>query len=158
MKDRSDDPSHHERTLLPWSYISLLVRHQDNVKKNMVNTSLNNTFLSFDRFSIDLCSPLRAVWIARWSLCRPTQYTLISEIYTVYYRRRHTWFAARGSLLTQKARQFIKLGLIVFVVFESKFDRASAHDAKDRRIDPSLDYFLFQCSRLWHVLSCLWYI
>ena len=22
-KDRSDDPSHHERTLLPWSYISL---------------------------------------------------------------------------------------------------------------------------------------
>ena len=26
MKDRSDDPSHHERTLLPRSYISLLVR------------------------------------------------------------------------------------------------------------------------------------
>ena len=24
MKDRSDDPSHHERTLLPWSYTSLL--------------------------------------------------------------------------------------------------------------------------------------
>ena len=24
MKDQSDDPSHHERTLLPWSYISLL--------------------------------------------------------------------------------------------------------------------------------------
>ena len=24
MKDRSDDPSHHERTVLPWSYISLL--------------------------------------------------------------------------------------------------------------------------------------
>ena len=23
MKDRSDDPSHHEQTLLPWSYISL---------------------------------------------------------------------------------------------------------------------------------------
>ena len=26
-KDRSDDPSHHERMLLPWSYISLLVMH-----------------------------------------------------------------------------------------------------------------------------------
>ena len=26
MKDRSDDPSHHERTLLPRSYISLLIR------------------------------------------------------------------------------------------------------------------------------------
>ena len=25
MKDRSDDPSHHERTLLPRSYISLLM-------------------------------------------------------------------------------------------------------------------------------------
>ena len=23
MEDRSDDPTHHERTLLPWSYISL---------------------------------------------------------------------------------------------------------------------------------------
>ena len=28
MKDRSDDPSHHERTLLPRSYISLPNRHQ----------------------------------------------------------------------------------------------------------------------------------
>ena len=27
MKDRSDDPSHHERTLLPRSYISLLCLH-----------------------------------------------------------------------------------------------------------------------------------
>ena len=26
MKDRSDDQSHHERTLLPWSYVSLLRR------------------------------------------------------------------------------------------------------------------------------------
>ena len=25
MKDRPDDPSHYERTLLPWSYISLLI-------------------------------------------------------------------------------------------------------------------------------------
>ena len=28
MKDRSDDPSHHERTLLPRSYISLLQRER----------------------------------------------------------------------------------------------------------------------------------
>ena len=27
MKDRSDDPSHHERALLPWSYILLPVRY-----------------------------------------------------------------------------------------------------------------------------------
>ena len=29
MKDRSDDPSHHERTLLPRSYISLLAHCGD---------------------------------------------------------------------------------------------------------------------------------
>ena len=28
MKDQSDDPSHHERTLLPWSYISLPFRRK----------------------------------------------------------------------------------------------------------------------------------
>ena len=42
MKDRSDDPSHHERTLLPRSYISLqsgkgLVKS----KKNKLNTVSN---------------------------------------------------------------------------------------------------------------------
>ena len=39
MKDRSDNPSHHERTLLPRSYISLL--------KNVSSASLNKTFPSF---------------------------------------------------------------------------------------------------------------
>ena len=29
IKDRSDDPSHHERTLLPQSYISLLAAMDD---------------------------------------------------------------------------------------------------------------------------------
>ena len=33
MKDRSDDPSHHERTLLPWSYISL---PSPRMKKNKI--------------------------------------------------------------------------------------------------------------------------
>ena len=33
MKDRSDDPSHHERTLLPRSYISLPVRNKAKKKK-----------------------------------------------------------------------------------------------------------------------------
>ena len=28
MKDRSDDPSPHERTLLPWNYITLLRKHR----------------------------------------------------------------------------------------------------------------------------------
>ena len=46
MKDRSDDPSHHERTLLPRSYISLLSFHRvhhflslslDDLQANRVN-------------------------------------------------------------------------------------------------------------------------
>ena len=32
MKDRSDDTSHHERTLLPRSYISLPVNHEMHVE------------------------------------------------------------------------------------------------------------------------------
>ena len=32
MKDRSDDPSHHEQTLLPWSYISLLLLTETNIE------------------------------------------------------------------------------------------------------------------------------
>ena len=38
MKDRSDDPSHHERKLLPQSYISLLTAiNNHNHKKHFVN-------------------------------------------------------------------------------------------------------------------------
>ena len=36
MKDRSDDPSHHERTLLPWSYISLLREREEKEKETGV--------------------------------------------------------------------------------------------------------------------------
>ena len=43
MKDRSDDPSHHERTLLPRSYISLqimifpLLSQYDNLDTNVIS-------------------------------------------------------------------------------------------------------------------------
>ena len=33
MKDQSDDPSHHERTLLPRSYISLQVHHEGSIRR-----------------------------------------------------------------------------------------------------------------------------
>ena len=48
MKDRSDDPSHHERTLLPWNYISLLaVAEYDEYVENdeqevMVSEQIHN--------------------------------------------------------------------------------------------------------------------
>ena len=46
MKDRSDDPSHHEQTLLSWSYISLLAdreRSQFPVCLRQVYTPLGHT-------------------------------------------------------------------------------------------------------------------
>ena len=42
MKDRSDDPSHHERTLLPQSYISLS-SHNRLTNKSTLKVSLNKT-------------------------------------------------------------------------------------------------------------------
>ena len=39
MKDRSDDPWHHERTLLPQSYISLVVESE----KRVVAVDLNSS-------------------------------------------------------------------------------------------------------------------
>ena len=42
MKDRSDDPSHHERTLLPRSYISLVIlmkQHLQCIATNIVHLS-----------------------------------------------------------------------------------------------------------------------
>ena len=46
MKDRSDDPSHHERMLLPRRYISL-PRHHITINKNVLSVSLNKTLPSF---------------------------------------------------------------------------------------------------------------
>ena len=42
MKDRSDDPSHHEQTLLPRSYISLLISGRS---KNIYTLSLKKFFV-----------------------------------------------------------------------------------------------------------------
>ena len=71
MKDRSDDPSHHERTLLPRSYISLLYTIRDRVMfskfstrvtfssakletviTNVVTTNLTCYIIIWDRFAI----------------------------------------------------------------------------------------------------------
>ena len=47
MKDRSDDPSHHERTLLPRSYISLLELHRVNwYSRDNFNPERVSCFLS----------------------------------------------------------------------------------------------------------------
>ena len=38
MKDRSDDPSHHERTL--WVFLEIMYPRQCNVKNNVLSVSL----------------------------------------------------------------------------------------------------------------------
>ena len=48
MKDRSDDPLHHERTLLPWSYISL-------------RSNINNIVFGF------CCCVFYSCCVANWS-------------------------------------------------------------------------------------------
>ena len=51
MKDRSDDPSHHELTLLPWSYISLLA-----IQKHL--TFLSSLWVSFSLVEVGASSVL----------------------------------------------------------------------------------------------------
>ena len=61
MKDRSDDPSHHERTLLPRSYISLPMKNRDcltEIPDQLQREDFNvntNTPLSCDK--VELISP-----------------------------------------------------------------------------------------------------
>ena len=60
MKDRSDDPSHHERTLLPRSYISLLhvteietcYRENDSVNVSQIDDAMINYKKSFDIYFV----------------------------------------------------------------------------------------------------------
>ena len=52
MKDRSDDPSHYERTLLPRSYISLPARN-DFSSQISINGSLTILLWPQDEFLID---------------------------------------------------------------------------------------------------------
>ena len=54
MKDRSDDPLHHEQMLLPQSYISLPKRKERGRKENVLfNDTLNtfNLYMLLARFS-----------------------------------------------------------------------------------------------------------
>ena len=66
MKDRSDDPSHHERTLLPRSYISLLdSRNCENVRNLTLAESFRCSMagsLTFfpDAFLVELIRSERA--------------------------------------------------------------------------------------------------
>ena len=47
MKDRSDDPSHHEQTLLPRSYISLpRTNENDSLKEDCLNPMTSNEFVT----------------------------------------------------------------------------------------------------------------
>ena len=58
MKDRSHNPSHHERMLLPWSYISLLKKGDDDLAK--YETCHQCDILSC--FSTDLQNKVMTIW------------------------------------------------------------------------------------------------
>ena len=70
MKDRSDDPSHHERTLLPRSYISL----HDSEKVNSVERLFysGEVLEIVDKFSylgVMLCSKMKLYLNTETMLC-----------------------------------------------------------------------------------------
>ena len=58
MKDRSDDPSHHERTLLPQSYISRPITNETN--KQWVSNDENCQVLTGVSYTLIASGPIRA--------------------------------------------------------------------------------------------------
>ena len=65
MKDRSDNPSHHERMLLPRSYISLQRR---NYKKNLANKETFNKIKTNDSLKRKLEVKRTQAWRTRVKL------------------------------------------------------------------------------------------
>ena len=43
MKNRSDNPSHHEQTLLPWSYISLQLLNKNTLRNSAYEIFYNES-------------------------------------------------------------------------------------------------------------------
>ena len=65
MKDRSDDPSHHERTLLPRSYISLLGLHEFKILDSILGDK-NRPGLEYPTFT-----PETITWVLNLGWIEP---------------------------------------------------------------------------------------
>ena len=84
MKDRSDDPSHHEQTLLPRSYISLLILVRINKKKSQHKmTKPYNYCLLISHYRMVTYSLSQTQNISRLARCHYT----VSELHSVNH-----WF------------------------------------------------------------------
>ena len=95
MKDRSDNPSHHERTLLPRSYISLqivltallnIIMISDNWRRNAVTMSvgywlkLQRTFSSCEALAAN-CRPIDT--LDKWQPAQRTKHGMC--LYYLYF-------------------------------------------------------------------------
>ena len=120
MKDRSDDPSHHERMLLPWSYISLRLGRKEmfylrsgiplwdipikerqfhlnfrNWLTSLVTTSLASSCSSMSRCSLRFCALRRAISSSPSSTCRFNAFTRLVIL--------STWTGKEGNVLFNDA-------------------------------------------------------
>ena len=98
MKDRSDDPSHHERTLLPRIYISLPLREYIpqwlKLNAQFPNFASHNTLINLAHNSIKLCLKLwtsssPVTTLINWQNWFLSQTELI--MLYVYFDILHTW-------------------------------------------------------------------
>ena len=123
MKDRSDDPSYHDRTLLPQSYISLLNLIQREREREMFYLTTHSTHFIYGYMASDIW--LRTILIVRKET-----------------RCRHIGFSfrltARVLLYAPSHRQ--DCTAFVTPVVEHWLEREIAqwvHPMKDRSDDPS---------------------
>ena len=102
MNDRSNDPSHHERTLLPWSYISLIERKRE---REMFYLTTHSTHFIYGYMASDIW--LRTILIVRKETrCRHIGYsyrlTARVLLYAPSHRQDNTYhglcYTSRGAL------------------------------------------------------------
>ena len=66
LKDRSDDPSHHERTLLPRSYISFPIKKRRDVFNFLRSKRFSIYFLQDTHFTLEKDILIRSEWGYEW--------------------------------------------------------------------------------------------
>ena len=76
MKDRSDDPLHHKRTLLPQSYISLRTRIQ--YTHNETRFKCETCTLFYEKYCVHVTIVQRSPWL--WSASQKSPFILCVEV------------------------------------------------------------------------------
>ena len=85
MKDRSDDPSHHERTLLPRSYISLWNASFESIELTRQCVVSEYRIIIADECSVRIPNHRRRVVRARWTLVGTSRHMIeLACLYSKY--------------------------------------------------------------------------